>query len=49
MTPEEIITMQIATIPNIRIPMVALTVRRIMRALDEAGYKIKDKTLDDVR
>lgn len=48
MTPHEIITRAITGIPNIRLPLVRLTVERIMRELDDEGYKIKEKTLDDI-
>lgn len=48
MTPHEIITRAVTAIPNIRLPLVRLTVDRIIRDLDDEGYKIKEKTLDDV-
>lgn len=48
MTPQEVITKAVTAIPNIRLPLVRLTVERIMRDLDDEGYKIKEKTLDDI-
>ncbi len=47
LTPDEIITRAISTIPNIRLPLVRMTVELILNSLDDEGYKIKEKTLDD--
>lgn len=49
MTPHEIITRAITAIPNIRLPLVRLTVEKIIKDIDENGYKIKEKTMEDFR
>lgn len=49
MTPHEIITRVITAIPNIRLPLVRMTVEKILKELDENGYKIKEKTMENFR
>lgn len=46
-TPHEIITRAISSIPNIRLPLVRMIVERILRELDDNGYKIKEKGMSD--